>query len=481
MTLRLRYGVGLFLIGAWVVADLSINSYMSHAYSFPYLPKGTAASKPANHMKRSLYLVALLAACITLNAQTRSGYSENTVFDQSVKLNGFKTAQYSSNKIARIVLDIPLPENTVGMYYAFTTSKDGSTTIQKIQLGLQVAEAISKLVPTAQAASAVFSAGSRIANKLDIPAGSMPIYAYLVTEKNKYLFLANQPFEYITGSAVKNATHGKAYIPEVKQGVYYLCLMNASNLIGINVQIEATAVTKEPVAETPPPAQRVPSGQPEGEQKPTEAGTERWTAAQRDRMVRDVTSYCMYNRHLSGEQLKKAVACCGSRLMAERTGAEYAGMPKEAFRAYMARIAPQCLPAVPEKPLTTAPSGNRTVVPLGRDAYTDLGHVYYTKGKLDSCIMYYKKSLYLDRRNARKKTFTGFCYLLLGDQTNATSYYMDAMADADEYADRAKARNAIDESIKEIDAAIAAGKKLDGGTMVRAMLQKKLSQLNQKP
>lgn len=194
-------------------------------------------------------LSCMLLCVSVLFGQTKFKTVPYELIKRKIQLNGtYRGNSGMFSKAAyRLPIEIDIPANTVELYFAFSTAKNGASLTQNLQLALQVGETLSKLMPAGQLASAGFAIGNAATSRIQIPEGTMPINAFVFDEENKNLFFSNRNNVCLAGTNVLRSSQAVVNVRNVPEGRYYLCLENIDTWNAINVQLEVVVTVAEPV------------------------------------------------------------------------------------------------------------------------------------------------------------------------------------------------------------------------------------------
>ena len=133
---------------------------------------------------------------------------------------------------------------------------------------------------------------------------------------------------------------------------------------------------------------------------------------------------------------------------------------------------PSTAEVVENKPLRETKSINEEKASL----YGNMGWKAFGDGDIDKCIELSKKAMAFDTATVWIRTNLGLCYLLKGDESTATDYYVEALVYADKIAKKIIARSYLEDAVTDIDKA-QEKKKLTGADIIRSMLQQKINTL----
>lgn len=194
-------------------------------------------------------LSCMLLCVSVLLGQTKFKTVPYELIKRKIQLNGSARANSGmfSKAAYRLPIEIDIPANTVELYFAFSTAKNGASLTQNLQLALQVGETLSKLMPAGQLASAGFAIGNAATSRIQIPEGTMPINAFVFDEENKNLFFSNRNNVCLAGTNVLRSSQAVVNVRNIPEGRYYLCLENIDTWNAINVQLEVVVTVAEPV------------------------------------------------------------------------------------------------------------------------------------------------------------------------------------------------------------------------------------------
>jgi hypothetical protein len=165
-----------------------------------------------------------------------------TVLDESAyKLNG--GARSSLGGTSRKQISISLPANTIEWYYSITTSVDGSTTNDKINLAVQIAAAVAVATTSTGKAASFAGLDQAAINALKLPTGAMPVNTYVLDNIQSANFINKKSFNYIKGN--ENLLQGTSRIDYPNSGIWYIGIQNPSTFSAVNFKIEVVAITRE--------------------------------------------------------------------------------------------------------------------------------------------------------------------------------------------------------------------------------------------
>ena len=166
--------------------------------------------------------------------------AEELVSNRVIKLNGIGRGLLGGNSRQSVI--VVLPRNTIEWYYSFTTSSD-ATFNNQLKLAAQIGSAL--LVFTA--GGPVFAGlANEVIQRINVPAGSMPINSYVFLAQNINNFMNNGIGGYFPGTEMQGTMSGKMPIRHLRPEVYYIGLMNNSTFKAVNVSIEVVAIVMTP-------------------------------------------------------------------------------------------------------------------------------------------------------------------------------------------------------------------------------------------
>jgi hypothetical protein len=165
-----------------------------------------------------------------------------TLWDENTyKLNG--GARSSLGGTSRKAILINLPANTIEWFYSITTSTDGSTTNDKINLGVQIATAIAAATTGIGKAAAFTRLDQAAVNAIKLPTGSMPINSYVLDNVQGPNFLNKKSFSYQIAN--EDLLQGTTRISYPTSGSWYIGIQNPSAFSAVNFKIEVVAIIRE--------------------------------------------------------------------------------------------------------------------------------------------------------------------------------------------------------------------------------------------
>jgi tetratricopeptide (TPR) repeat protein len=353
--------------------------------------------------------------------------------EQTFYLNGGMRATFGGK--SRTFYKIDLPKNTVEWYYTFSTSEGQTPSPSSLNLVPQLTRLVDPSGMTALAASAVMT-----------PTGSNTCDIYLMNRQNADAFLEKVDnlggkYYYTLSGSRENYRSGTVQVKDATYGTYFLGFKNPSASTGITVAFEVAAVVEEAVV-----------------------NNDVWAKETKDRF------YNTFYQNLKSQKVDDAIAkeiadCLVTKVAAQTNPAAYDAMAQNERDALFNSIYAGCTEQYKEQ---------KTPEQEKATNYGNLGWRSYENGDIDKCIEYSKKALALDNTLGFVKANLGLCYLIKGDETTATDYYIDALSDIKKMKVASQIKTYLQATIDDINVAVKKYPAMKNGSDVKALFQGEL-------
>lgn len=355
--------------------------------------------------------------------------------EQTFYLNGGMRATFGGK--SRTYYKIDLPKNTVEWYYTFSTSEGQTSNSAALNLVPQLTRLIDPTGITAIAASAIMT-----------PSGSNVCDIYLMDRQNADVFnkrvnnLGGNFYYTISGSR-ENYRSGTVQIKDATYGTYYLGFRNPSPNKGITVAFEVAAIVEEITVNK---------------------GV--WATDIKERLYNNF--YQNFKINVDEATAKDIANCLVSKISAQQTPEEYMNMTQGEREAFFKPIISVCTEKYQKsKGLEQDKAIN----------YGNLGWHSYENGDIDKCIEYSKKAIALDNTLGWVKSNLGLCYLIKGDESIATDFYIEALSDIKNMKMMSQVKKYLQGTIDDINNAAKKYPSIRGANDIKALFQGELNNI----
>lgn len=157
--------------------------------------------------------------------------TKQIVDSRDIYLNGGTRAQFGGK--SRTYIKFDLPKNTIQWYYSFTTTKGKSGT-GNLNLAVQLTGMMAD--PSGITSSAM--------SQIKVPEGVATADIYLIDRNNLQPFLSKTQYKHYPEGMVQNTKQAIVEVDDIKNGSWYLGIINPSSMNGINLNIEIVAITE---------------------------------------------------------------------------------------------------------------------------------------------------------------------------------------------------------------------------------------------
>lgn len=386
-------------------------------------------------MKQLLVFLSLFFSTQTLFGQTIQKIRKvvQIMPEQTFYLNGGMRATFGGK--SRTYYKIDLPKNTVEWYYTFSTSEGQSTSPTSLNLVPQLTRLIDPSGTTALLASAIMS-----------PTGSNACDIYLMNRKNADAFLEKVDnlggkYYYTISGSRENFRNGTVQIRDAVNGTCYLGFKNPSASTGITIAFEVAAIVEETVVNNTV-----------------------WAKESKESLYNSVYQH-LKSKSIDEEVAKEAANCLVTKLSEQKTPAEYESMTNGEKEAFLNSVYATCTEKYKEQ---KSPDQEKAI------NYGNLAWRSYENGDVDKCIEYSKKALSLDNTLGWVKGNMGLCYLIKGDESTATDYYIDALSDIKRMKTTFEIKHYLQAVIDDIVHAAKKYPSMKSGSDVKALFQGEL-------
>lgn len=355
-----------------------------------------------------------------------SGQEAKSVY-KVVQIQKQQTFHLTGMLASRTYLPIQIPPNTVEWFIAFTSSKDAGSSSSIGLLGQ-----LTKLVDPTGLSSAAF-------NALTTPAGSSRCDIVVTDLENRRKFMNGEDrYGRYDEISRKNITHGVIKVDGRKyQGNLEILVFNPAYTSSINVTIEVTAVV-------------------DGKQMDRMA----WPKETKDKVF-DAYYLVFLKDGMEPKVAKEVANCIVESTARQKKPEEMNRLSKSERDAFSMKIMTACLQEMQ--------GGAKTAQQEKAISYGNLGWKAYENGDVDKCMEYSKKALELDPNMGWVQANLGLCYLIKGDVSMATDYYVGAISSNRK--DKLGAKKHFQEQIKDIDNAVEKYPGLQGYKDIRDLLE----------
>jgi hypothetical protein len=379
----------------------------------------------------------LMAICTLLLVQFTTGQTLQKIrkvvpvlAQQTFYLNGGVRASFGGK--SRTYYAIDLPKNTIEWYYTFTTSEGKPVNSAALNLVPQLTRLIDPTGITALLASAIIT-----------PTGSNVCDIYLMDRANVDGFINKVDndgghFLYFGSGSRLNYLNGSVQVRDAVNGTLYLGFKNPSETAPVTVSFEVAAIVEETVI-----------------------NKSQWSTATKDRFYS--TFYQNFrNRNVDETLSKELSSCIVSKIAETKTPAEYDNMAQNERESFVAGIITSCSKGYITQ---STPEQGKAV------NYGTLGWRAFENGDLDKCIEYSKKALSLDNTLGVAKVNLGLCYLIKGEESVATDYYVEGLSDIKKLKMRSQIKIYLQGAIDDISNAQKKYPNLKGSEDIKSLFQ----------
>ena len=179
-------------------------------------------------------------ASFNSNVSYKPTYTPVQVLEpQNLFVNGGSNALFRGGK-SRVSVPISLPQNTVEWFYRFAASRDAQD-IEEVNSRFGLLGELSSLLLNLTGTGAV--AANLVAETLQQPPGADYCDIILLNPEEVSAFESKSAYNYYREGTRENFKSGNVKITCCKTGIFYLGIRNPSPDYGVNVSIEAVAIT----------------------------------------------------------------------------------------------------------------------------------------------------------------------------------------------------------------------------------------------
>jgi len=381
-------------------------------------------------MKKSIIILILFLSNYCFSQLATTAYKVVPILaTQNFYLNSFTRI----GGITKTTLKIDLPQNTVEWYYIFSTSPN-----KNANNNLELVENLTNLVlsdPTG------FS--GKVVTSLVAPTGVGVCNIYLMDGQNSLAFEnAFADFNYKTTGSRENFTSGIIQIRNITSGSWYLGFQNPSSTTGMNVSVEVAAVVLE-----------------------QNVDYNVWTNETKNSFYS--TFYDSFIQENVEQDLSKYLAnCLSDQIIAQTTPNDFNNLADNERETFITTIYEKC---VAELDGPISPNYEKAVM------YGNLGWKAFENGNIDKCIEYSQKALNLDNNLGYVKANLGLCYMINGDETKATYYYIEAISVYKKSKFASIIKQNLQATITDIDNSASKYPAMKGANDIKSLLESELN------
>ena len=377
------------------------------------------------------YLLHFFFFCIAINGMSQSESSTHKVVsivsEQQFYLNGGGRAMLGGR--SRVSIPIQLPAKTVAWYYSITTQEgEHKSANQSIQLVTQLGTLLGMGPVAGITASMILT-----------PTGARVCDVYLLDQLNNNAFLNKVDnnggsYTYYSFGSRQNFREGTVQINNPINQIVYLGLKNPSASTGLTVFIEVAAIVAT-----------------------TEQGS--WSDYEKENLSAKLLTEL--KEQLNDEQIaREASKCLSQKIIETKKPLEYYLMFGKTKKNFHQELLSVCMQGY-QQPVSQETQKAAT--------FGTLGWKKYEAGDVEKCIEYSKKALELSNNLGWVKANLGLCYMIKGDESTATNYYVDALEDIKLLKLKAEASHYLKAIIDDIETAMKKNENLKGAEEIRSL------------